>query len=210
MQIPEFEIENFLFHEMRNIETLSKNTGFWAGPYQYCFRQVNLGPYGIADLITIEYQGREEYLNNKSCFNINIIEIKSGSVNSDTYLQAIRYAAGIKMFFKNFINAKNAELYIGVCLIGHYIGIKKIDFVPIEGLVDVVLGFTYTVVDGKIRFQRPIEHERWLFCMRWDRGYGNQTFFQLFKTKIKLMVASSLKRRWDFQKRQLLKEVGNG
>lgn len=54
------------------------------------FRQMNLLPAGIADLVNIHYDPYAREL------SIQVIECKRGKVNADTYVQAKRYAAALR------------------------------------------------------------------------------------------------------------------
>lgn len=57
-------------------------------------RQVDLGPYGIADIVVIyesEFDGS---------IPVDIIELKKGTVGKNALMQAIRYKAGIKHQFE--------------------------------------------------------------------------------------------------------------
>jgi hypothetical protein len=54
------------------------------------FRQMQLGPYGIADLVHVYYN---PHINQ---FWIQVIECKRNKVNAETYLQAKRYVSAVK------------------------------------------------------------------------------------------------------------------
>ncbi len=53
-------------------------------------RQLNLAPYGIADLVNIRYYAPEEM------FYIQVIELKKGKVDTAAYLQAKRYQTALQ------------------------------------------------------------------------------------------------------------------
>lgn len=73
------------------------------------FRQVNLGSYGIADLVCFE--------RNKDQITITVIELKKDCVNLDTLIQALRYVEGIKKYFKlrRFYEKSNIKYIIRIC-----------------------------------------------------------------------------------------------
>jgi hypothetical protein len=56
---------------------------------------VKIGNYGIADLVTLSR------FTQHSVF-IEVIELKRGEVNIDTYIQANRYLSGIKRYIERF------------------------------------------------------------------------------------------------------------
>lgn len=191
MKIKESELEDFLFHEMFNPATLFKNTGLDLWSYDCHFRQVNLGPYGVADLIALEYVHDVDCLGKEqNRINVHLIELKSGSILPEAYLQTIRYAAGIRHFFSDFVNTSRTEIYIDVRLIGCDFRINAIDFQPLPGLINVVTGYWYDYKDGTIKVI-PIEHTQKLAEeMSWNKIRGNQSFYKLFKSKMRLMVGS--------------------
>lgn len=75
------------------------------------YRQMQLGPYGIADLINIYYNpfGKTVW--------VQVIECKRGKVNGETYLQAKRYAVAVQslLFETDFIGC---TVYLSTVLVG--------------------------------------------------------------------------------------------
>jgi hypothetical protein len=113
------------------------------------FRQVYIGGYGIADLISVEIKkGRW----GTHCI-VTIYELKKDMVNIDTLTQAFRYHTGIK----RFIDARYGDLEgyfdltINVILIGKTIDAKS-DFVfLLNNLIDdcTISVYTYKYnIDG--------------------------------------------------------------
>lgn len=77
----------------------------------YFARQVRIGNYGIADLITLDRL--------EKVIHINIYELKKDAVNIDTLIQCARYAKGIKRYLnKRF---KDCVVYVDCVIIGRYI-----------------------------------------------------------------------------------------
>lgn len=83
------------------------------------YRQVKIGNYGVADLITFE---RPSYMIKKEDgggwhyeTTINIYELKQHKVNMHTVLQAIRYSVGLCEYLKmrGFVNYELYHTVIG-------------------------------------------------------------------------------------------------
>jgi hypothetical protein len=113
------------------------------------FRQVYIGGYGIADLLSVEIKkGRW----GDECI-VTIYELKKDMINIDTLTQAFRYHTGIKSFFDaRYGEFKDCpDLTINVVLIGKTIEAKS-DFVfLLNTLIDdcVVHVYTYNYnIDG--------------------------------------------------------------
>ena len=198
MAIIESQLEDFLFHEMFNPKTLNERTGLWLGYYQAHFRQINLGPYGIADLMTMEYgQASGPSDDKRNYLDVNIIELKAEGVGPETYLQVARYASGVRHFFRSFVNLSRTEIRINVYLVGKYTSMKPIDCIPI-GDVNYVSVYTYNISNDNIFLYK---HEK--FCkldmdISWSKRYGSQSFLNLFKNNIRSMAYQNQKRRDAF------------
>lgn len=74
-------------------------------------RQMQLGPYGIADLVHVYYNPQ----NNQAW--VQIIECKKDKVNADTYLQARRYVSGVKQAFISS-DLPRCQVHYSVILVG--------------------------------------------------------------------------------------------
>jgi hypothetical protein len=108
------------------------------------FRQLNLGAYGIADLVNIGFDG--------SALSIQVIECKKDEINIATYLQAKRYLAGIKHILDDFIDElkdlRNGYVEDDIVLIGKSID-NKSDFVFLHSADYTCSIFLYSYqVDG--------------------------------------------------------------
>lgn len=71
-------------------------------------RQVKIGNYGVADLITYDRDGK--------FVNVKIYELKKDKIGISAYLQAMGYQRGVK----NYLNKRFADIhvYISIALIG--------------------------------------------------------------------------------------------
>ncbi|GAB3822257.1 hypothetical protein [Pontibacter rugosus] len=92
--------------------------------YSHLFRQVNLGKYGVADLISVDViQNRPtRTIKGRHChyhrtLSIYIIECKLNEVNVAAYLQAKRYKTAIQELLQRY-NLKNTKVDIKVVLVG--------------------------------------------------------------------------------------------
>jgi len=72
-------------------------------------RQVNLGSYGVADLVCFERI--------KDQVVVTVFELKKDCVNIDALLQALRYVEGIKTYFRlrKFHKKSNIKYIINLC-----------------------------------------------------------------------------------------------
>ena len=72
------------------------------------FRQLHIGNYGIADLVTAERE--------PNGLNITIYELKQDRIGIGAFLQAVGYARGIKSYLERRRNFHS--FYISIALIG--------------------------------------------------------------------------------------------
>ncbi|GAA4392101.1 hypothetical protein [Hymenobacter koreensis] len=86
MRFLERNLEDILYKELEHC----RDRGFDIEPMEnkVC-RQLNLAPFGIADLVHFGYQPDQERI------HVRIIECKKDVVNTATYLQASRYQTAI-------------------------------------------------------------------------------------------------------------------
>jgi len=113
-------------------------------------RQVNLGAYGIADLVTIE---RDPKLN---LLTVTVYELKRGKISNDTLLQLSRYITGVMHYFQD----RSIDATFKGVLIGSEIDDSS-DFVFVTNLIDSVSIVEYTYdIDG-ISFLQI--HNKWGF-----------------------------------------------
>ncbi|GAB3988031.1 hypothetical protein GCM10028807_09740 [Spirosoma daeguense] len=94
--------------------------------YGTLFRQVGLGSYGIADLVTISYNPNKLPNGAREC-RIDIYELKKGVVTIDALGQALRYKEAIEHFLSE--SPLKFIFYYGIHLIGDSIDWSR-DFLP--------------------------------------------------------------------------------
>lgn len=98
-------------------------------------RQVRIGNYGVADMVVYD-RGRAYFDYNKSPYyqnpQLKIIELKKDEINISAFMQAIRYAKGIKRYFKY---KKYTDFDLTIMLIGSNIKLDS-DFIYLADLIN--------------------------------------------------------------------------
>jgi len=124
-------------------------------------RQLRIGNYGIADLVTFEKSGYYPKCENGGGFyveniKITIYELKQNKINLSSFMQAIRYAKGIKRYLENRNFYHNYELYI--CLIGKEIDLNA-DFVYLSDIINNLSLITYSYDFDGISFKNHYNYK---------------------------------------------------
>jgi hypothetical protein len=110
-------------------------------------RQVRIGNYGIADLVSIQRPYQDTVFEYQEKGLITIYELKKDNISVSAFLQAIGYAKGIMRWMQQHpkkIKCLNIENYdINIVLIGKNID-KSSEFIFLNDLLDSShLGYTY-------------------------------------------------------------------
>lgn len=112
MNIKEKDLEEIIF-EADN-ETLNRK-GFFINEGKK-YRQLRIGSYGVADLVIVSRQYHTDFVYDRKQrgfvpaeipeLKIDIVEIKKDKAGIGAFLQAVRYAKGIKQYMlqRNFSN----------------------------------------------------------------------------------------------------------
>lgn len=85
------------------------------------YRQLRIGNYGIADIISVRRY--------EDCLYINIYELKKDKAGISAFLQAIRYAKGIKDYLEH--RDFSHDVKFGICLIAKEIDTTS-DYIYLE------------------------------------------------------------------------------
>lgn len=109
-------------------------------PYQHIFRQVNLGRYGIADIITVLIYPNKDVVR-KRIITITIYELKKDRVDENTFWQAIGYKRGVEEYLLQY-NIRNCSININIILIGKQIQSDN-NFCFLFGITDSIKCYTY-------------------------------------------------------------------
>lgn len=88
------------------------------------FRQLKIGNYGIADLVTIKKPKYCEIIESHNPIEITIYELKKENIGISTFLQALRYAKGISSYFDSKYEFDSSPIFKIVC-IGKEIDLKS-------------------------------------------------------------------------------------
>lgn len=124
------------------------------------FRQVELGNYGRADIITFEYL--------PPCVNIVVYELKKGCINVNALMQAARYVTALKRHgFKSY--EWNLDINYSIRLIGDSID-KNGDFAFLYNILDNVVIYTYEFSLSGLNFKEV--RKNW---SRTEENLNNET-----------------------------------
>jgi hypothetical protein len=129
-------------------------------------RQVPLGPYGTADLVSVivnlspVYAPWEESY--KRCITVRVIECKLGEINAAAYLQAKRYITALKLMLEEY-NDRHTEYVFETVLIGRNVDTDS-DFIYQYMDDDGCTVYTYDYGFDGISFERETKN--------WRKGDG--------------------------------------
>jgi hypothetical protein len=105
MEISEKELEGMIYQAVQT--SYGREFLFARGldVYGKFYRQVRLGKYGVADMISVHSLGRNmEHLSSGDKMirwvDITVYELKKGPINTDAVLQAFRYISALKRLLK--------------------------------------------------------------------------------------------------------------
>lgn len=149
MRFLERDLENIIWDNIHYKEDIRKLIGkgltcLYDLPTTVRARQLRIGNYGIADMVTLNRNSDNIY--------VTVYELKKDEINIDSLIQAARYSRGIT----KYLNARfeHWHLYVDIVLIGNKI--NQSDWVYLfNSFVNDVSIYTYDFdIDG-LRF---IEH----------------------------------------------------
>lgn len=179
MNILEKEIEDLIYDTiMEGNSILLAERGLPFDEMEIFGRQVNLGKYGILDLVGLSfYRG-----NKNSEVDVYVIEIKRGEINVATYLQAIRYCKALSLLFKKTsLTPIFHQILIGT-------SVNKDDFIYLPDINDSVRIYTM-----KVSLEKGVT-----FFNECGYQYSNYDFnvnddvLRVFKNYIKDQIADSV------------------
>jgi len=102
------------------------------------FRQVDLGDYGIADLVNIHVERSET----GTYWRFSIIELKKGKIDINAVMQACRYKTALREFVLKHFDASDYSVSFNIVMIGDSIE-KDNDFVFLYNFLRDVKIYTY-------------------------------------------------------------------
>ena len=122
--------------------------------FKNSIRQLNLGSYGIADLVCYHRQ-HSKY---GTILNVQVVEIKKDAINAETLMQASRYVVGIKRLLNNRFNLQRTSVVFTIVLIGKEIQLSG-DFVFLLDAFHEASAYTYSIdLDEGVKFEN---HSGW-------------------------------------------------
>jgi hypothetical protein len=151
MNVLEKDLEDMLFEHIDDFDVLISK-GFEES-CQRKYRQVNLGGYGIADII-----GISEYPQpNNKLIEINIYELKKEEISVGTFLQALRYAKALSLIFEK--SNPNDNIEFNIILVGKILKTNS-DFIYLTDFYENLHLYTYSFDFHKgIMFQKHSGYE---------------------------------------------------
>lgn len=179
MQFLEKDLEDIIYESDR--EALDKR-GLFIDEGSIMKRQLRIGNYGVADLVTFRRDFDWEYdvshrnkdnepvccIKNKHSLIVTIYELKKGAIGLDAFMQAVRYAKGIKRYLQE--RGFGFKVKFNIVLIGNRLNVES-GFLYLEDIVSSPDGFnldflTYDYKIDGIHFKS----ERYYTLI--DEGFG--------------------------------------
>lgn len=121
------------------------------------FRQLRIGNYGIADIVTLSKAPLIDYVGQKAFYDmqiitINVMELKKDIINIETFLQAARYIRGIQRYMERKELFDGHPIQFVVTLVGRVIDQDS----GFEYLPDIICG---TIDDDVMtgHYDRPLQ-----------------------------------------------------
>lgn len=100
----ELELEDYIFNKVKSGDVCPIDDEY----YDMIFRQVNIGDYGIADIVKIQIDADPGCVDS---LTVKVLELKKNIIDTKAIIQVIRYTEGIKHFMRlKFPNVENIEI----------------------------------------------------------------------------------------------------
>lgn len=151
MNFLEKDLEQIIY-ETRN-ELLQEKELYISGVKK---RQLRIGNYGVADIVTIEKANYFPKID-EGCggffsepLTITVYELKQNKITVSSFLQAIRYAKGIKSYIKK--RKPKLDIEVHICLIGKELDLHS-EFPYLTEFVENLSIITYRYGLDGIEFQ---------------------------------------------------------
>lgn len=147
MNILEVELEDLVFRTPN--QKLSQRGLILHGEK---LRQVNLGSYGIADIICLNPSWGNNGLG--KTLEIQVVELKKEVINQQTLMQAARYCTAIKRALTKSLKIQDYCIEISIVLIGKSVDTYS-DFVYLLDFMPYLQVYTCSIdLDKGVRFER--------------------------------------------------------
>lgn len=186
MNILENEIEDLVWHALTTNPKLLQERGLYLYDQYTYVRQLHIGEYGRADIV-----GFNTYKNpygEGRVIHVKVIELKKDVIDLNTFMQAARYAKGIKR--KLELQGLDHTINVEIVLVGKTI-CTNTDFVYLADIIDGTRFYTYSAdLEKGIRFKGHSEYKLK------NEGFKSDSkdIFQILKTHVK----RRLKNQWEY------------
>jgi hypothetical protein len=149
MKFLEKTLEDIIYNNLKEMSTRGLDLFKRRGSYFSVSRQVGLGGYGVADLITVEWS--QTVWETGRYITVTIIECKLNTIDINAYMQVQRYKTAINSILDEF-DLSRTELIVKTVLIGSELSTKG-DFVYVlNGDKDCDV-YTYSYDFDGIKFE---------------------------------------------------------
>ncbi len=124
MDFLEKDLEDLIWDSYHKNYEIINNRGL---PMQgTAFRQLNLGSYGIADIVTILMEThRHKGMYPHRILDITVYELKKDQINIETLLQALGYCKGIERHIEDVYDSIFSEVRFEIILVGKTVEINS-------------------------------------------------------------------------------------
>ncbi|MGF7213878.1 hypothetical protein GGR92_000018 [Spirosoma lacussanchae] len=161
MELLERELEDMIYEAGRTPESRADLAARGLPLNGVLTRQLQLPPYGIADLVSLTYEGR--FRSNPDHpearirhFVVDIYELKRGPITYKTLGQACRYKTALEEQFGQYANYRT-KFDFRINLIGNYLDRQDEDFMHLLASMPLirVYSFYFTYSGLHFRHERP-------------------------------------------------------
>jgi hypothetical protein len=153
MDFLEKDLEDIIYeaYETKNQNFLVER-GLDVFNHDYIIRQLNLGDYGVADLVGINlYPSFYRSSNTEDFFVVTIYELKKDTISMSTFSQAIKYSKAITDYLSS---QKITRYYIEYVLVGKSISLSDDNLCFLRDVTNNVHTYTYSYSFDGIKFKK--------------------------------------------------------
>ncbi len=156
MNILEKEIEDIIWNAIHSEPQILSDRGLYIPPNHTWFRQLDLGSYGIADMVSVR-KGLDPFDDTKTLY-VTVYELKKDEINLGVLLQAASYCKGILRIADKF--AKNHTIEFRIRLIGKTLNMGN-NFCYLPDCFPLLQIFTFAInmTDG-IKFHNEYNYKQ--------------------------------------------------
>lgn len=139
MNILEKEIEEIIYEVAEDEPYELVKRGLYAPQNATWYRQLQLGAYGVADLVAVTiFPKKRGY---REVF-VDIYELKKDQINVGTLLQAMKYGKAIEQIIRSHL--KRTSIHFKFLLVGRKVD-RSGDFIYMPDLLDNVYMYEYNI-----------------------------------------------------------------